>query len=80
MTNLFSNALKFTLKKDKAIIDIGTIFSKTEYIFFIKDNGAGFDMKNASKLFSAFQRLHSKDEFEGTGIGLDYVRRIINRL
>ena len=79
LTNLFSNALKFTLKKDKAIIDIGTIFSKKEYIFFIKDNGAGFDMKNASKLFSAFQRLHSKDEFEGTGIGLANVRRIINR-
>jgi PAS domain S-box-containing protein len=78
--NLISNAFKFTRKCDKAEIEIGSVCSESgEMCIFVKDNGAGFDMKYVDKLFGIFQRLHRTDEFEGTGIGLANVRRIIHR-
>jgi chemotaxis family two-component system sensor kinase Cph1 len=77
--NLLDNAVKYTRTKAKAIIQIGYKEDIKETIFFIKDNGAGFDMKYADKLFGVFQRLHSSSQFEGTGIGLANVRGIILR-
>ena len=77
--NLLSNAIKYTSKREKAIIAIGSFAGNNETIFFIKDNGAGFDMKYASKLFGVFQRLHKSRDFEGIGIGLANVNRIVIR-
>jgi len=74
--NLVSNAFKFTSRQAKRVIEIGRIQSTTENVFFIKDNGAGFDMEHKDKLFNVFQRLHSHDEFSGTGMGLAIVKRI----
>ena len=79
LENLLNNAWKFTSKKDKAIIEFGAIREKSKMTYFVKDNGAGFDMKYSDKLFSAFQRLHSEKEYPGTGIGLTTVQRIIRR-
>ncbi|HCL00027.1 MAG TPA: hypothetical protein DHW42_08000, partial [Candidatus Marinimicrobia bacterium] len=78
--NLMSNALKYTRPRKEAKIEIGLKKSdENEKIIYIKDNGVGFDMKYSDKLFGVFQRLHSSSDFEGTGIGLANVRRIINR-
>ncbi|MBN1328133.1 MAG: PAS domain S-box protein [Candidatus Heimdallarchaeota archaeon] len=77
--NLLSNAWKFTSNTKKAIIMFGSKIINNETVYFIKDNGTGFNMDYASKLFSPFQRLHSNDEYQGTGIGLTIVHRIINQ-
>jgi len=78
LENLISNAWKFTCKKDNTVIYFGVKEQNGEQVVFIKDNGAGFNIKYAHKLFGAFQRLHSVTEFEGTGIGLATVLRIMN--
>jgi len=77
--NLLGNAFKFTRQCKQTIIEINIMEENDETIYFVKDNGAGFDMAYATNLFGTFQRLHRQDEFEGTGIGLATVRRIIER-
>jgi len=77
--NLLSNAIKYSSKKEKPVIEISSCIKENELIYCIKDNGAGFDMNYSHKLFGVFQRLHAESEFEGTGVGLAIVKRIINR-
>jgi PAS domain S-box-containing protein len=77
--NLISNALKYSRKKEVTVIEIGSRATDNEVIFFIKDNGAGFSMDYYDKLFGVFQRLHKVQDFEGTGVGLALVKRIIER-
>ena len=78
-TNLLSNAIKYTGKQTEAIVEIGAVPNDHETTFFVKDNGAGFSMKYAEKLFNVFQRLHKTRDFDGVGIGLANVKRIISR-
>jgi light-regulated signal transduction histidine kinase (bacteriophytochrome) len=77
--NLISNAVKFSRPRERAEIEIGCKEEKGQVVFFIKDNGVGFDMQHAGKLFGVFQRLHTEEEFEGTGIGLANAKQIISR-
>jgi light-regulated signal transduction histidine kinase (bacteriophytochrome) len=77
--NLISNAIKYSRNEEKAIIEIGGRIDNGKAIFFVKDNGVGFDMKYADKLFGVFQRLHKAKDFEGVGIGLANVNRIVTR-
>lgn len=77
--NLLSNAIKYSSKKENPMIEISAEEKATEYVFSIKDNGVGFDMKYADKLFKVFQRLHDAEEFEGSGIGLAIVLRLVTK-
>lgn len=79
LDNLLGNAWKFTGKQEYARIEFGGFVQEGEQVFFVQDNGAGFDMLYADKLFNAFQRLHKAEEFDGTGIGLATVQRVISR-
>jgi light-regulated signal transduction histidine kinase (bacteriophytochrome) len=79
LVNLFSNAVKYTRPRDPAVIEIGFETSPSEYTIYVRDNGVGFDMAYVNKLFGVFHRLHRGDEFEGTGIGLANVQRIVRR-
>jgi two-component system sensor histidine kinase/response regulator len=78
-TNLISNAIKYSQKKEKPRVEIGVQQENGKLVYFVKDNGAGFDMKNYNRLFKVFQRLHADKEFKGTGVGLALVKRIVDR-
>lgn len=77
--NLISNAIKYSQKKEKPRVEIGVQQVNGKLVYFVKDNGAGFDMKNYNRLFKVFQRLHADKEFNGTGVGLALVKRIVDR-
>jgi light-regulated signal transduction histidine kinase (bacteriophytochrome) len=79
LTNLLGNAWKFTAKRARARIEVGSELGEGGPAFFVRDDGAGFDMAHAGKLFGAFQRLHAMHDFPGTGIGLVTVQRIVHR-
>jgi light-regulated signal transduction histidine kinase (bacteriophytochrome) len=79
VVNLLSNALKFTRRRELAIVEIDGRLQDKELVYFVRDNGAGFDMQYARRLFGVFQRMHRAEEYEGTGVGLSIVQRIILR-
>lgn len=79
VTNVLSNAIKYSGKREKPLIEIGSFIENESRIYFVRDNGAGFDMKYIDKLFGVFTRLHDEDEFEGTGVGMAHSYRIIQK-
>jgi signal transduction histidine kinase len=79
LINLMSNAFKFTAGRGVARIEVGALRQREQTVYYVRDNGVGFDMKYADKLFGVFQRLHPREKFEGTGIGLSIVQRIVQR-
>jgi light-regulated signal transduction histidine kinase (bacteriophytochrome) len=78
-TNLIANAIKFSAKKESPVIEVGGITAEHEHVYFVRDNGAGFDAAYRDRLFGVFQRLHHDHEFPGTGVGLALVHRIVTR-
>jgi len=79
VTNILSNALKYTRNRKQAIIEVNSVEDENDYVISVKDNGAGFDMSDSSRLFKIFERLHSVDQFEGTGVGLVICQKILRR-
>ena len=77
--NLLSNAVKYSRNRENPMIEIGCLDQNGQTVYYMKDNGVGFDLQYANKLFGVFQRLHKADEFPGTGVGLAIVHRIISR-
>jgi two-component system sensor histidine kinase/response regulator len=77
--NLISNSIKYSSKKEKPLVEIGSTEAEGRTIYYVRDNGVGFDMRYYSKLFGVFQRLHKLSEFEGTGVGLALVHRIVTK-
>jgi light-regulated signal transduction histidine kinase (bacteriophytochrome) len=77
--NLVSNAVKFTGLREKAKIEVGCLSDRSPSVYFVRDNGVGFNMKYYSRLFGVFERLHRREEFDGTGIGLAIVQKIVQR-
>jgi light-regulated signal transduction histidine kinase (bacteriophytochrome) len=79
LQNLLQNAWKFTARSPEALVEFGSLQKDGKTAYYVRDNGVGFDMAYADKLFTPFQRLHAREQFEGTGIGLATVQRIIKR-
>ena len=79
IANLLGNSLKYTRPRERAVIEVGQEAVNGEQAIYVRDNGVGFSMKYAGKLFGVFQRLHRSDEFEGTGVGLATVQRIVQK-